>query len=665
MTIAGFASITAFCAYGGLLLISLQKKVKGNQTNALFFLYLLDMLLLQVSYIGISLAGSASTALFWYTINIPLSSAQVIIYFFFIRSFLKLKQTKKLFWGSTTIWILTLTLSILFRAKLFTNLYHDPITGMFLPEIGPIAFVLAIPTVFFLGATLFVLARNHKNQRRSQQARIEYLFLSIVIFWVGMTANASTTLQPYAVDVLANILSAGLIAYAIWRYELLELTTIFRKTLETFIHILIFGAGNALALWASLTLFEVNLPIKRVVLIAMLASAGMTLSIPFVFRPLRDRLLRELGNILYKTTYDSHLMVQRISQTSKSIIDLHELAEVFLGDVVKTLQSQWAILFIRQKDEYFESVLWKGTEKNTLFKLNKNHPLINWIRYHQPEMPIYNFNETPRITLPLIPELNAVNLLDSELLPLKSRDELVGLLWLGPNTKKRPYSQDEKNNLIAAANNIAATIDNARLYDELQRELTQRQKDNRTLSEQLEEIKLLQDELRKQAIRDPLTGLFNRRYLFETFERELARAQRDTYPVSVMMLDIDLFKEINDTFGHQAGDDALKSLGHLLEKSVRQGDIVCRYGGDEFIVIMPGSYARDSQRRAETLRKNAAKNFIMASDQKVSITISVGIAIYPEQGNDTYSIIKAADDALYAAKKAGRNIVCIAEKITK
>ena len=84
MTIAGFASITAFCAYGGLLLISLQKKVKGNQTNALFFLYLLDMLLLQASYIGISLAGSASTALFWYTINIPLSSAQVIIYFFLV-----------------------------------------------------------------------------------------------------------------------------------------------------------------------------------------------------------------------------------------------------------------------------------------------------------------------------------------------------------------------------------------------------------------------------------------------------------------------------------------------------------------------------------------------------------------------------------------------------
>src|SRR5512145_521163 len=110
---------------------------------------------------------------------------------------------------------------------------------------------------------------------------------------------------------------------------------------------------------------------------------------------------------------------------------------------------------------------------------------------------------------------------------------------------------------------------------------------NDRLQGQLIEIGLLQSKLREQAIRDPLTNLFNRRYLEETLDRELARAKRETYPVCIIMIDLDHFKKINDTYGHDAGDQVLKALANTLSEQSRRGDFACRYGGEEFVIVMP------------------------------------------------------------------------------
>ena len=182
---------------------------------------------------------------------------------------------------------------------------------------------------------------------------------------------------------------------------------------------------------------------------------------------------------------------------------------------------------------------------------------------------------------------------------------------------------------------------------------------NKLLANQLDEIKMLQENLHKQVIRDHLTGLFNRRYLYETFDREFARAKRENYPLSVMMIDLDHFKEINDTYGHQVGDEVLVSLGNLLQRSIRQGDIACRYGGDEFLIIMPGIHEEDAEQRAETLRHEVKNIPINSSKEKAFVTVSIGIAVYPKHGNDLDHIVKASDDALYEAKHAGRNRVSV------
>jgi diguanylate cyclase (GGDEF)-like protein/PAS domain S-box-containing protein len=168
----------------------------------------------------------------------------------------------------------------------------------------------------------------------------------------------------------------------------------------------------------------------------------------------------------------------------------------------------------------------------------------------------------------------------------------------------------------------------------------------------------LREILSSQSIRDPLTNLFNRRYLQETLERELSRAQRHKLPLGVIMADIDHFKQYNDSLGHDAGDGALQELGRLLQAKVRKEDIACRYGGDEFAIVLPGASLEVTQDRAEQLREAVRKMNISQDGRMLGrFSLSFGVAIFPDHGVSTKELIQAADTALYRAKKAGRDRV--------
>jgi diguanylate cyclase (GGDEF)-like protein/PAS domain S-box-containing protein len=172
----------------------------------------------------------------------------------------------------------------------------------------------------------------------------------------------------------------------------------------------------------------------------------------------------------------------------------------------------------------------------------------------------------------------------------------------------------------------------------------------------------LREILRWQSIRDPLTGLFNRRYMEESLERDLRRAARSGERVSFLMIDIDHFKRFNDTFGHQAGDTLLRSLGDLLQAQTRHEDVACRYGGEEFALILVGADAVSAAHRAEHLRERAAQLVVPYGDRILGrITLSVGLAEFPEHGSTAHDLVRAADRALYEAKAQGRDRLVTAE----
>ena len=186
-------------------------------------------------------------------------------------------------------------------------------------------------------------------------------------------------------------------------------------------------------------------------------------------------------------------------------------------------------------------------------------------------------------------------------------------------------------------------------------DITERHKAEEKLKAQFAEIHKLHQRLQEQVVRDPLTGLFNRRYLDETLDRELARARREGYPICVIMIDIDHFKRLNDTYGHQAGDEVLKALARLLTESMREGDMPCRYGGEEFTLVLPNATAPIARERAEEWRMRFEALATQFGRFELTSTISLGIAAYPEHGKTRDELIQAADEALYASKRAGRN----------
>jgi diguanylate cyclase (GGDEF)-like protein len=170
-------------------------------------------------------------------------------------------------------------------------------------------------------------------------------------------------------------------------------------------------------------------------------------------------------------------------------------------------------------------------------------------------------------------------------------------------------------------------------------------------------------ELQQLSITDGLTGLNNRNHIMALFQQELARAKRSNQPLAVLMLDIDHFKQINDTHGHQIGDAVLQGLAQALLRSVRDCDHVGRYGGEEFIIILPDSDKSNGAGTAERIRQNASEVDIDTASDPLALTISIGVAAYPENGQDVETVLRQADDALYLSKADGRNRVALAKSL--
>ncbi|MCW5835987.1 MAG: diguanylate cyclase [Labilithrix sp.] len=172
----------------------------------------------------------------------------------------------------------------------------------------------------------------------------------------------------------------------------------------------------------------------------------------------------------------------------------------------------------------------------------------------------------------------------------------------------------------------------------------------------------LRETLRNQSIRDALTGLYNRRYTDETLEREIRRAERESSTIGVLVMDVDFFKRFNDSFGHQAGDHVLASIGALLRKKTRGADVASRMGGEELALVMPSSSLEDAAKRAEEIREAVAQMDVTHEGRDIGpVTLSIGVAAFPRHGATSDDVIRLADAALYRAKREGRNRVIVAD----
>lgn len=215
--------------------------------------------------------------------------------------------------------------------------------------------------------------------------------------------------------------------------------------------------------------------------------------------------------------------------------------------------------------------------------------------------------------------------------PMMAQGELLGLLHMAIGEKGRSLETRQRF-VMTVAEHIALALANLKL----------------------------RETLRSQSIRDPLTGLFNRRYMEESLEREMRRASRGRHPVGIIMLDLDHFKKFNDAYGHDAGDALMRLVGSTLQRSIRAEDIACRYGGEEFTLILPEASLVDAAQRAESIRESIRNLNVQHRRQQLGgVTISAGVAIFPDHGPTGDAVLRAADAALYQAKSRGRDRVAL------
>ncbi len=228
---------------------------------------------------------------------------------------------------------------------------------------------------------------------------------------------------------------------------------------------------------------------------------------------------------------------------------------------------------------------------------------------------------------------------------LRIKDRLIGFVgfdWI----KNKCENQEQ---MVALLNVLSVAIANT----------LERQKLELNREGLISELRTKQEDLLTLSIRDELTGLYNRRHMEDSLSREISRALRYKTPLAIIMLDLDYFKKINDTFGHQAGDLVLRELGRFLRACSRGEDVVCRYGGEEFVVIMPGASLASGLKRAEDICRDIPANMQIKYREEFlpEITVSLGVASYPEHGETADLLLYNADNALYMAKRAGRNQV--------
>ncbi len=407
--------------------------------------------------------------------------------------------------------------------------------------------------------------------------------------------------------------------------------------------------------------------VKEMVL-ALEAGADDYITKPFEFEELLARIknmlrLKQLQERLLVKTQElneanqqiqrlNHVLVDTNKHLQKKVYDFHNLFEISVRVLrqlefnqmvnqalinvlgIFTTRNAMLIMASREDNDVFEVVGAKGVSPDVVkdFKIFRHDKLVHYLELIKQPFQIRDISREFQEIIPVLKKLEV-----EVVSPLFQNEEIVGFLCLGPNIRNEPYSEENLEMLAILTNMLSVALHNAKMY---------------------EHIKAL-------SYTDGMTGLHNYRFFRLRLKEEVARARRDGTPVSLIILDVDHFKNYNDTLGHPAGDEVLRKVSSILRKSVRDNDIVARYGGEEFAIILPGTDEVGAYSLAERIRSKVEKSHFHNQEIQPlgTITVSLGTATFPADAVTVEDLVITADRALYQAKNSGRNRVVQAQQL--
>lgn len=337
--------------------------------------------------------------------------------------------------------------------------------------------------------------------------------------------------------------------------------------------------------------------------------------------------LRETDKSLKKRVYEINNLLE-ISNELYSILDLEQLINSALLILVGQIgcEKAFGLVFDAKKGKYSRHFTKGFGAEHTALDLEVDHPLISFMLKRRRATPIRElYRETSLQDIAANFDREHIQVIA----PIIYSDRLRGIIGCGEKLFGNEYDRSDLQILNILVNIFTVSISNAQMYEDM----------------------------KKMSFTDPMTGLNNFRYFENRLREEIKRSYRNKNHVSLIMLDIDYFKVYNDTLGHQAGDEALKAVASILRSTAREDDIVCRYGGEEFCIILPGTEKGTIQNLAERIRKKIEAHEFYKEHVQPSkhITISLGGAAFPEDAESYEDLVKYADRALYRSKEGGRN----------
>lgn len=402
-------------------------------------------------------------------------------------------------------------------------------------------FGVAMPLVtaiggLFQGAAMFLLFRGYLEAKGAQlKNRMFFPLLGALFVVIGGLTNLNSSLGRYPIDIAANTINALLIAYAILRYQLLDITIVVRKGLLYSVPTAIIGAGYFLIISLVMRLFHAFAG-PQILLLSLLVAVITAV----VAQPLRDRAQLWIDKLFFREKYDSSLMLQRLSGAAASVLDLDRLTGMILDEVTTTMHIERAAFFLKQ-DESGESrlIAERGMDQNAGLRLMKDHPIVDWLSSHEHALTRHDVDMMPQFKALWGEEREDLERMGAELfIPLKAKGELVGIFAVGPKLSEEIYSQDDQLTLTTLANQTAVTIENARLYWELEGALKELRKAHDELERRVEE-RTAELARANEALQAEITERKRAEEVIQQRHRELATLLEASQRLASHQLDLD------------------------------------------------------------------------------------------------------------------------------
>lgn len=340
---------------------------------------------------------------------------------------------------------------------------------------------------------------------------------------------------------------------------------------------------------------------------------------------------REILGLLERRNEELETLVE-IGKALTSTLDLREVLSIIMEKMSVLLKPKtWSLLLLDEEtgDLTFEIAVSPAADRLKGMRLRKGEGIAGWVALHGEPLLIPDVTEDQRFASK-VDEAVAFTTRSIVCVPLKSKNQILGVVELVNSLGEGRFSEADLRILSSIADYAAIAIENARYFEKV----------------------------RELVITDDLSGLYNARYLLEFLDYEIDRARRYGNDLSLVFLDLDYFKDVNDTYGHLVGSRLLTEMGHLIQKHIRKADIAARYGGDEFVIALPNTSKEGAHTMASNLRRLVKDHYFLSEEgYRIRITASFGVASYPADAQSKQALIRLADQAMYRVKESTRDAV--------